>query len=384
MRLAEAAAALGISHNTLRHWSDEGRLTCYRSPGGHRRYRRADIEAALHDLSGTAPPARPEATSLSEGTWQESALEALVSVAARATGATSCCIVVEDGGEHLRIVAAQGDGEIPPAGTSVPISALPAEAEVVHSRRRLLIPDVSRTRLLARAAADDYCRKGLLGLLLLPIALQDGLVGVLRLGDSRGSHSFDKAAVGFAEFMAHHAGVLLAGGQTPLPALADLRHADGSEPPSRPAAAGASSWPFADDRPPGLGDLPSQVAEAAAGALQGRPELAWCTVYLVENERATAIAGTATAAEWDLDEFPPAAAAMRSGRVELVRADDRRLSSAARLRFFDERDVTAVVLAPVAGAAGAVALIEAGGHDLGLFGTPCPRSRRWPRSRLRR
>ena len=43
----EAAAERGVSLNTLRRWSDSGKLTCYRSPGGHRRYRRGDVEALL-------------------------------------------------------------------------------------------------------------------------------------------------------------------------------------------------------------------------------------------------------------------------------------------------------------------------------------------------
>ena len=38
LRLSEAATALGVSLNTLRRWSDTGKLVCYRSPGGHRRY----------------------------------------------------------------------------------------------------------------------------------------------------------------------------------------------------------------------------------------------------------------------------------------------------------------------------------------------------------
>ncbi|NLE22447.1 MAG: diguanylate cyclase [Actinobacteria bacterium] len=47
LRLGEAAAELGVSPSTLRRWSDAGKLTCYRSPGGHRRYRRADLGALL-------------------------------------------------------------------------------------------------------------------------------------------------------------------------------------------------------------------------------------------------------------------------------------------------------------------------------------------------
>jgi len=57
LRLSEAATALGVSLNTLRRWSDTGKLVCYRSPCGHRRYRRADVEALLRAQSRQVPPA---------------------------------------------------------------------------------------------------------------------------------------------------------------------------------------------------------------------------------------------------------------------------------------------------------------------------------------
>ncbi len=63
LRLGDAAAALGVSLNTLSRWGDAGKLTVYRSPGGHRRYRRADVEALLHAESAAQVQrgaARPE------------------------------------------------------------------------------------------------------------------------------------------------------------------------------------------------------------------------------------------------------------------------------------------------------------------------------------
>lgn len=49
--LAEAAAIAGVSVGTVRRWSDEGRLPSFRTPGGHRRFRVADIERALAPAS---------------------------------------------------------------------------------------------------------------------------------------------------------------------------------------------------------------------------------------------------------------------------------------------------------------------------------------------
>ena len=45
MRLAEAAALLAVSPSTLRRWGDAGKVACRRTPGGQRRFVRAEIES---------------------------------------------------------------------------------------------------------------------------------------------------------------------------------------------------------------------------------------------------------------------------------------------------------------------------------------------------
>ncbi len=47
LRLGDTAALLGVSLNTLRRWSDAGKIVSYRSPGGHRRFKRSDVESLL-------------------------------------------------------------------------------------------------------------------------------------------------------------------------------------------------------------------------------------------------------------------------------------------------------------------------------------------------
>lgn len=41
--LGEAAGILGVHPSTVRHWADSGELASRRTPGGHRRFRRADL-----------------------------------------------------------------------------------------------------------------------------------------------------------------------------------------------------------------------------------------------------------------------------------------------------------------------------------------------------
>ena len=45
--LSEASRVLGVSHATLRRWSDAGRLRVFTTPGGHRRFSRAALEHLL-------------------------------------------------------------------------------------------------------------------------------------------------------------------------------------------------------------------------------------------------------------------------------------------------------------------------------------------------
>jgi excisionase family DNA binding protein len=51
LTLGQAARFLGVAQSTIRKWSDQGRVPAFYTPGGHRRYRRADLESFL-DRSG--------------------------------------------------------------------------------------------------------------------------------------------------------------------------------------------------------------------------------------------------------------------------------------------------------------------------------------------
>jgi excisionase family DNA binding protein len=44
LSLGEAASILGVHPSTVRHWADSGDLPSQRTPGGHRRFRRRDLQ----------------------------------------------------------------------------------------------------------------------------------------------------------------------------------------------------------------------------------------------------------------------------------------------------------------------------------------------------
>jgi excisionase family DNA binding protein len=57
LTLGQAAKYLGVAQSTIRKWSDQGRVPAFYTPGGHRRYRRADLDQFL-ERSGPSGKAR--------------------------------------------------------------------------------------------------------------------------------------------------------------------------------------------------------------------------------------------------------------------------------------------------------------------------------------
>src|SRR6266566_2561549 len=57
LTLGQAAKFLGVAQSTTRKWSDGGRVPAFYTPGGHRRFKRGDLEAFL-ERSGPGKPAR--------------------------------------------------------------------------------------------------------------------------------------------------------------------------------------------------------------------------------------------------------------------------------------------------------------------------------------
>jgi len=44
LTLGQAAKYLGVAQSTIRKWTDHERVTAFKTPGGHRRYRRRDLD----------------------------------------------------------------------------------------------------------------------------------------------------------------------------------------------------------------------------------------------------------------------------------------------------------------------------------------------------
>jgi len=60
LTLGQAAKYLGVAQSTIRKWSDLGRVPAFYTPGGHRRYRRGDLDAFLESSGpGGAEQAGP-------------------------------------------------------------------------------------------------------------------------------------------------------------------------------------------------------------------------------------------------------------------------------------------------------------------------------------
>ena len=58
LTLGQAARFLGVAQSTIRKWSDQGRVPAFYTPGGHRRYRRGDLESFLERSAG--PSSKPK------------------------------------------------------------------------------------------------------------------------------------------------------------------------------------------------------------------------------------------------------------------------------------------------------------------------------------
>jgi excisionase family DNA binding protein len=56
----EVGAQLGYHEDTIKRWADQGKILCFRTPGGRRRFRQADVDRFLEQ--STAAPKKQAAS----------------------------------------------------------------------------------------------------------------------------------------------------------------------------------------------------------------------------------------------------------------------------------------------------------------------------------
>lgn len=62
---SQAADYLGVSLATIRRWTDAGHIACYRTPGGQRRFSRAQLDRFVESMSQEGTAGRVDARSAS-------------------------------------------------------------------------------------------------------------------------------------------------------------------------------------------------------------------------------------------------------------------------------------------------------------------------------
>lgn len=53
--ISKASKKLGVSKKTIRDWTNNGKLFCFRTLGGHRRFKISDIEKILEGTNKNEP-----------------------------------------------------------------------------------------------------------------------------------------------------------------------------------------------------------------------------------------------------------------------------------------------------------------------------------------
>lgn len=202
LRVGDVAGVLGVSANTVRRWTDVGRIASHRSPGGHRRYLAADVYALLPELEGGGIAQPGDFAELRRQSQDmRSLLQAsldLVSLLADAphdvpaettrvlcalTGAPRCDLFLRDG-ETLRLAASVEGGELDPGrpGATWPLRDW-APVDGDPAATGLFFVRATDPRLPARARLA-LRRRGCRSLAWQPLVLRGELVGALELSDA--------------------------------------------------------------------------------------------------------------------------------------------------------------------------------------------------------
>jgi diguanylate cyclase (GGDEF)-like protein/excisionase family DNA binding protein len=201
MRVGDVAATLGVSANTVRRWTDVGRIAAHRSPGGHRRYLAEDVAALLPELAGAGTAQPGDFAELRRHSQDlRSTLQAglsLVSLLAddphevpaetarllcELTGAPRCDVYLGDG-ETLRLAVSVEEGELD-HGRPGAARRLPDWAPVDDPAAAGVVCLQAAGRGLSARARRALQRRGCRSLAWAPLVLHGEIVGALELTDA--------------------------------------------------------------------------------------------------------------------------------------------------------------------------------------------------------
>lgn len=194
----EAAKLLGVSAATVKRWSDDGVLTTVRTPGGHRRFRRADLSLAAERLFRRT--GGPELAELLFA--PRSVLEIQAHLLAERARLGSWLAVADACSPALMAVSARGrSGEVPYLATVVAWTLLEAAlsrcADEMPTR-----PDAPRALV---ASVDEEARG--VELALLRLCLRAAAWTVWSAGVCEAAQIASFLGGGGAEVVVLHAGV---------------------------------------------------------------------------------------------------------------------------------------------------------------------------------
>jgi excisionase family DNA binding protein len=226
MRLAAAASALGVSEHTVRRWADAGVVPSYRSPGGQRRFRRADVERQLSASAGGVagagrsgrqrPAAEPPrgrdawlrslldaSRAVATAPTLEEALRMVAQFAAEALGSPECVILEYDSSRDAIIPRALYESA--PTGWDrlgelLPLDEYPLERRILESgeslEERLSDTDLApASRAALEAWGDKMC-------LSVPLRVRGASKGILEVFENERDRHFNDEELAFVSGLA--------------------------------------------------------------------------------------------------------------------------------------------------------------------------------------
>jgi diguanylate cyclase (GGDEF)-like protein/excisionase family DNA binding protein len=203
LRVADVADLLGVSANTVRRWTDSGRIAAYRSPGGHRRYLAADVRALLpegssgglpqpgdfadlrreaQDLRAVVRAGLELATMLTEAPWEVP--EQVARRLCELTGTPRCDVLVREG-ERLRLAVSVDGGQLDTAraGSTWKLDEwLPADGRPEALAAFALPAAAGRGTQRERAALQH---RGCRAMVWAPMVVRGSFIGAVELSDAR-------------------------------------------------------------------------------------------------------------------------------------------------------------------------------------------------------